>query len=157
LRSFLSGRVTRHVDDLELDAVGIVEEDCVVAGDVAVLLGAALDLRAAGAQPLGALVDDEARASLERQVVEADAVAVVRLVGVCLRLAQPDRAAGAGEVPDRFAALALDLADPVPAERLEQLTVERQAAQDRRYDEVDVVNACGTQCRGAPNDLPRAG
>jgi len=40
-----------------------------------------------------------------------------------------------------FATLTLHLADPVVAERAEELGVERQAALDRRDDEVDVVNA----------------
>ena len=47
----------------------------------------------------------------------------------------------ADQVPDRFAALALDLADPVPAERAEQLAVEGQAALDGGDDQVDVMDA----------------
>src|SRR4051794_41362971 len=72
-------------------------------------------------------------------MVQADAVTVVRAIARALRLAQAERAAAAREVPDRLAALALDLADAVEAERREQLAVERQAALDRRDDEVDVV------------------
>src|SRR5690349_81568 len=60
-----------------------------------------------------------------------------------LRLPESERAAGAGDVPDRLAALALDLADPLPAERLEELSVERQAPENRADDEVDVVEAGG--------------
>ena len=129
------------MDDLQLDAVRVVEKHRVVPGHVRVLLRAALDLGAASAQPVGALVDREARRRLEREVVQTDPVAVV-LVRGRLRLAQADRAAGAGEVPDRLAALALDLADAVPAERLEQVAVEGQAAQDRGDDEIDVMDAC---------------
>ena len=98
------------------------------------------------AQPVGALVDRAARRRLEREVVEADAVAVERLLRRRLRLPQAERAARAREVPDRLAALALDLADAVPAERLEQLPVEGQAAEDRADDEVDVVKAGGAHC-----------
>ena len=128
------------MDDLELYAVGIVEEHRVVPWHVRVLLRPALDLGTPFAQPLGALVDCEPRRRLEREVVKPDAVPVVLLRGR-LRLAQPDRAYGAGQVPDRLAALALDLADAVPAKRLEQLAVEGQAAQDRGDDEIDVVDA----------------
>jgi hypothetical protein len=46
---------------------------------------------------------------------------------------------------NRLAALALDLARPVPAERAEQLAVERQAALDRGDDDVDVMQAGGMQ------------
>ena len=91
-----------------------------------------------------ALVDDRARDSLESQMVQSDPVAVdpaVTLIRLCLCLAQPDRAARAGEVPDRLASLALDLPDPVIAERRQQLAVERQAALDRRDDQVDVMDA----------------
>ena len=129
------------MDDLQLYAVGVIEKHRVVARQVRVLLRAALDLGAAGAQPFGALVDDEPRRRLERQVMQSDPVAVV-LLRMRLRLAQSDRAARAGQVPDRLSALALDLADAEPAERLEEVTVEGQAAQDRGDDEIDVVDAC---------------
>src|SRR5205085_9308208 len=127
----LSGRQGRDVDYFELKAIRVVEEDRVVAGDVVVLLRAALDLGAPGAEPLGPLVDDAARVRLEGEVVETDRVAVVRRA-LRLRLPQPDRGAGPAEVPDRLAPLALDLADPVKAERREQVAVEGQAALDRR-------------------------
>jgi hypothetical protein len=81
---------------------------------------------------------------LESKVVQPDPVAVdpvVALIRLCLRLTQPDRAARAGEIPDRLAALALDLPDPVIAERRQQLAIKRQAALDRRDDQVDVVDA----------------
>jgi hypothetical protein len=64
------------VDDLELDPVRVVEEDRVVAGHVAVLARGRLDLGADRDEPVVALVDDRARARLEREVVEADPVAV---------------------------------------------------------------------------------
>jgi hypothetical protein len=72
--------------------------------------------------------------------MQPDAIAVIR-ARLGLRLAQSDRRARTGQVPDRLAALALDLADAVPAKRLEQLAVEGQAAQDRGDDEIDVVDA----------------
>jgi hypothetical protein len=75
-------------------------------------------------------------------VVEADPVAVVVALG--LSRTQPDLAARAGEVPDRLAPLTFDLADPVEAERAEQVAVEGQAALDRGDDEIDVVDAGGT-------------
>src|SRR4051794_3579739 len=136
----LSGGSVRDVHDLELETVGVVEEDGVVAGDVAVLLrlplplgadarqpgGAlphagdvavllrlALQLGADAAQPAGALVDVGARVGLEAEVVQADGVAVVAAELACLRLAQADARAGAAQVEDRLAALALDLADAV--------------------------------------------
>ena len=68
----LSGGPVGHVDDLELEPVGVVEEHGVVAGRVAVLLRLALELGADRAQPLGALVDVGARERLEAEVVEAD-------------------------------------------------------------------------------------
>ena len=71
--------------------------------------------------------------------MQADPVAVEP--AEALRLAEPDRAARPAEVPDRLAALALDLRDAVVAERAEQVAVERQAALDRGDDEVDVVDA----------------
>src|SRR5437667_7416073 len=141
--SFRSGREAGDVHDLQLDAVGIVKEDGVVPGHVPVLLGAALDLGPLRAQPLRPLVDDRPRVRLEREMVQADAVAVVRAVGFRLRLAQADRAARSPEVPDRLAALALHLARAVPAERAEPLAVEGQAALDRRNDQIDVVDARG--------------
>ena len=139
--SFRQAARSGHVDDLELEPVGVVEEDRVVPGMVLVLLGPALDLGAAGAQPVRALVDDFARRRLERDVVDADRVAVVARRGVCA--SRSPIGARPAEVPDRLAALALDLGDPVPAQRPEQLAVERQAALDRRDDEVDVMDAGG--------------
>ena len=88
----------------------------------------------------GAFVDRGARVGLEGKVVQPDAITVVGL-RLGLRLAQPDCGPWAAEVPDRLAALALDLADPVEAERAEQLGVESQAALDRGDDQVDVVDA----------------
>src|SRR3954467_13710830 len=87
-------------------------------------------------------------------MVQPDAVAVVLAV-TRLRLAEPDLGHGAAEVPDRLAALALHLADPVPAERAEQLAVERQAALDGGDDEVDVMHSHPIQ-RGfdAPQSSP---
>ena len=64
--------------DFQLDAVGIVKEDRVIPRQIRVLLRAALDLGALCAQPVGPLVDDGAGAGLEREVVQADLIAVVR-------------------------------------------------------------------------------
>ena len=72
--------------------------------------------------------------------MEADPVAVVVALALGLSGTKSDLAAGPGEVPDRLAPLALDLVDPVEAERREQLPVEGQAALDRRDDEIDVVD-----------------
>src|SRR5262249_30876865 len=111
----------------------------VVPGLVAVRLGPALDPRAARAQPVGPLVDRRPRPGLERDVVDAHRIAVVVSFDLCL--AQPDRDPRPREVPDRLAALALDLGDAVVAERGEQLAVERQAPLDRGDDPVDVLDA----------------
>src|SRR4051794_6874350 len=73
-------------------------------------------------------------------MVEADRVAVV-CAGPALRLAQPDRRLLAADVPDRLAALSLHFAQAMPAERAEQLAIEREAALDRGDDEVDVMDA----------------
>src|SRR5262249_15447701 len=115
------------------------------------LLRVTLDLGVVVAQPLGALVDDGARLRLEGDVVQAHRVAVV--AGADLRRlggADADRGAGPAQVPDRLAALALDLADPVPAERPEQITVERQAPLDRADDQVQVVHAGRSQQASLP-------
>ena len=88
----------------------------------------------------GPLVDCGARYDLDREMVQADAVAVV-LARPALRLTQADRRVAAAQVPDRLAALAFDLADPVPPEGAEQLSVERQAALDGGDDEVDVMDS----------------
>ena len=64
------------MDDLELDPVGVIEEDGVVARRVAVLPRWALDLRACADEPVVALVDGRPRARLEGDVVEAYPVAV---------------------------------------------------------------------------------
>src|SRR4029079_2990275 len=149
-----SGRKAGDVHDLQLDAVGIVEEHGVIAGLVPVLLRTALDLGALGAQPFGSLVHDRARHRLEREMVQADAVAVIGALTLRLGLAQTDRGARAPEVPDRLAAFALHLADAVPAERAEQIAVEGQAALDRRDDEIDVMDACGTHVSTAAR-VPR--
>src|SRR5207248_10826100 len=120
----LSGGLAGDVHDLELDSVGVVKEHRVVAGDVAVLLRLALDLGADRARPLGPLVDDRPRVGLEAEMVQADPVAVV--LALARRLADPDPRARTAEVPDRLAVLSLDLVDAMPAERAEQIAVERQ-------------------------------
>src|SRR5882724_778655 len=135
-----------YVDDLELETVGIVKECRVVARDVRVHLRLTLDLDVLGLHPGGTLIDLRARSSLERKVVQPNAVAVVS-PGIRRRFAQADRGAWTREVPERLAPLALDLADPVVAERPEQLRVEGQAPPDRRNDEIDVVNAGGAHRR----------
>src|SRR5205809_793349 len=111
-----SGREGRDVEDLELQPDGVVEEQRVVAGHVRVFLRLALYLSPRGAQPVGALVDGAARGHLEGEMMQADGVAVV-WTAVALCLAEADRAPSPGEVPDGLTALALDLADAVPAER----------------------------------------
>src|SRR5207244_11932076 len=131
---FRSGREARKMNDLKLDSVRVVKEHRVVAGDVPVLLRPALDLRPLADQPVGALVDRSAGRSLERDMVQPDAVAVVRKPAPGLRFPEADPGAGPDEIPDRLAALTLDLAQSMPAERPQQVTVERQAALDRGAD-----------------------
>src|SRR5437867_3611118 len=135
----LSGGLARDVDDLELDAVRVVEEDGVVPELVAIFFGPALDRRALLAQPARALVDDGPRPRLEAEMVQPRLVAVDRALSLALGLAQADSGPGPAEVPDRLPPLTLDLADPVPAERPEQVAVERQAALDRRDDQIDEI------------------
>ena len=130
------------MDDLELHSIRVVEEHRVIPRRVGVILRVALDLGSVRAQPVGALVDDAARDRFEGEMVETDRIAVVRARR--LRLAQADLRLVADQVPDRLAALALDLADPVPAERTEELAVERQAPLDRGDDEIDMMDAAGT-------------
>ena len=131
--------------ELELEPVGVVEEHRVVPRLVPVGPGAALDLGVVGAQPVGPLVDGRARDGLERDVVEADPVAVDLAAVLGRRLAQAEGAPRTCQVVDRLATLALDLAQPVPAERPQQLAVEGQAALDRGDDDVEVVDARGVQ------------
>src|ERR1700751_2092842 len=64
-------------------------------------------------------------------------------VPLALRLAETDRRPAPAQGPDRPPPLALDLAEHIPAERAEQVAVERQAALDRGDDEVDVMDAAG--------------
>src|SRR5262245_12808578 len=74
--TLLSGRLLRDVDDLQLEAVRVVEEHRVVAEHVPVLLRLALDLRVGVAQPRGTFVDGGARARLDGEMVQPDRVAV---------------------------------------------------------------------------------
>src|SRR5437588_3681675 len=115
--SLLSSCVSRYVHDLQLDAVWIVEEHCVITQLVRVFLRAALDLGAVCPQPLGALVDSGTGDCVDREVVQPDLVAVDRRRPPGLRLAHPDCRRRAPEVVDRLAAFPLDLADPRVAER----------------------------------------
>src|SRR4051794_8508732 len=135
-----------NMDDLQLETVRVIEEHGVVAGEVRVLLRLALELDGLRPHPLGPLVDLRPRVGLEREVVQADAVAI-ELHVVHLRLAQSDRRARAGQVPDRLASLTFDLRDTVEPERPEELGVEGHAALDRRDDEVDVMDAGRAQLR----------
>ncbi len=130
----------RSVHDLELDAVGVVEEERVVAQHVVVLLRRRLDRNAPLPRPGVALVDDLARVGFERDVVDADAVAVV-LAGDS-RLAQADGgAAFAADVDDGLAPLADDVSDTRVPERLEQLAIEGKAPLERRDHEVEVMQS----------------
>src|SRR5258708_19032091 len=137
----LSGRGGRDGEDLQLDSIRVVEDALVIPRHVRAVLRLALELGAGLAQPLGALVDDRARCDLEREMVQTRRVAVD--APRRLRLAQTDRRLAPAQIPDRLAALAFDLADPVPAERAEQLAIKRQAALDRGNDQVDVMDAAG--------------
>src|SRR4029077_9072642 len=75
-----------------------------------------------------------------------------------LRRADPDPRARPPEVPDRLAALSLDLANPVPAERTEQPAVEGQAPLDRGDDQIDMMDttrgAHATLCVRRGRSLP---
>ena len=122
--------------ELQFEPVGVVEEHGVVPKLVPVRLRTTLDLGVVRPQPLGPFVYGRAGADLEGDVVDADAVAVVGAFGGRKRFAQAERGSRPGQVVDRLAALTLDLAVPVPAERAEELTVEGQAALDRGDDEV---------------------
>ena len=84
-------------------------------------------------------------------MVQAHPVAVVGSLALGLGLAEPDRGACAPEVPDRLVALALHLADSMPAEWAEQLAVEGQAALDRGDDQVDVVDPVSAFCDNGSN------
>jgi hypothetical protein len=66
------------VHDLELDAVGVVEEERVVAGPVVVLARLAFYLGASLGEPACAFVDGRAVRSEERDVVNANGVTVER-------------------------------------------------------------------------------
>ena len=134
--------------ELQFEPVGVVEEHGVIPKLVTVRLRTALDLGVVRPQPLGPFVYGRPGADLEGDVVDADAVAVEGAFGRRVRLAQAERGSRAGEVVDRLAALALDLVVPVPAERAEQLTVEGQAALDRRDDEVEVMDTRRAQYQG---------
>jgi len=101
---------------LELDPVGVVEEDGVVARRVVVLRRTALDPGAVLAEPARPLVDDLTRGNVEADVVDADGVAVVGgVVGVGALLAQTQRGdtrALDREIVDRLALLAARFAKP---------------------------------------------
>src|SRR5919198_1677748 len=144
-----SGREAGYVEDLQLDPVGIEEKHCVIPRHVAVFLRLAFDFGSLVPEPDGPLVDPRAGGGLEGEVMEADAVAVVRALARGLCFTQADRASGAADVPDRLATLPLDLTDAVKAERAEEVAVERQAALDRGHDEIDVVNARGAHVAAA--------
>jgi hypothetical protein len=62
------------VHQLQLDSVGVVEEDGVVARRVLVLCRAALDPRSMSAEPLRSLIDDIPGGDVEAEVVYADGV-----------------------------------------------------------------------------------
>src|SRR6185437_12810231 len=84
------------------------------------------------------------------------------VIALDLRLPQADCDGGAAEVPDRLAALALDLRDPVVAERREQLAVERQAALERRHvaaatcsaDSAEFLRRARARARSGPPGAP---
>src|SRR6266511_2086285 len=77
---------------------------------------------------------------LEGDVMEADLISVGGPIALALRLADADDAPWPPQVPDRLAALALHLADAVPAKRAEEVAVEGKAALDRGDDDVYVMN-----------------
>ena len=71
--------------------------------------------------------------------MNSQAIAIV--VAERLGLAEAERHdAVTAQVDDALAALAHDLARPCVAERFEQLPIQRQAAIQRRDDEVEVVD-----------------
>jgi hypothetical protein len=121
----VTGLLARSVHDLQLDAVGVIEEERVVTRHVVVLPRRRLDRDALLPCPRVALVDDVACRSLESDVVDADAVAVVFAADP--RLAHADRRSSARQVGHGLATLADDVSDARIPEWFEELTVERKA------------------------------
>ena len=135
-----SGRKAGNVDDLQLDAVGIVEEHRVVPRQVRVLLRAALDLGALRAQPVGPLVDD-ARASRPRARGGGGRRGSGRTAvrsSLCASRRPSEQPA-----PERYQIVSPRSPSTSPIRckpsGAEQVAVEGQAALDRGDDEVDVM------------------
>src|SRR5215207_3341430 len=107
------------MDNLELDPVGVEEEGRVVARRVVALPGLAVDLDALLLGPGEGPVDRAAIGRFEGEVMQADRIAIDRLVALALSLAQAERAVevGAAEVADRLPALALLLDGGDPPQR----------------------------------------
>src|SRR5580658_8172974 len=107
-----------------------MEEHRVVGRRVVVLLRTGLDPRALLGEPPGTFVHRLARGRAERQMMDAEGVAVIRLAGVRLPFAQPDgeMRAGTSEVHDALSALAGDRAPAGEPEWPEQTAVEHEAA-----------------------------
>ncbi len=123
--------LTGPVENLELQTVRVVEEDGVVAGRVVVLTRTTLDLRPLLAQPGRTLVDTGSATGREGDVVDPDRIAVVgggMSSGLPLAEADGPTTTVAAEVNDPLPTLAFDLADMDVAQRLEQASVEGQAA-----------------------------
>ena len=141
------------MDDLELDAVGIVEEAGVVTRHVRPLAWLVLDVQPLSSGPVQTRVDCLARLRVERDVVDARCVPVVWLGR--LRLTQTYRDTTLpDQVHDAFVALADDLTASVVPEHRQQLSIKRKASFERRQDEVEVVDACAHAVILAKRTLP---
>jgi hypothetical protein len=128
--------------DFDLDAVRVIEEHGVIARRVGVLLRDALDPYTALTRPLGGAIDRSSRATVDRDVMNADRVAIMRLRVLRPPRAQANRAASVStnEVVDGLTALALDLVNPSPAKRSEEFPIERHAPIERADDEIQVID-----------------
>jgi hypothetical protein len=83
------------------------------------------------------------RRSLERDVIESDAIGVNRqIVRYARRLAQAERRPRTVQVVNRLAAFAdVVTGEAPPSERLQESSVEANRRGDVRYDQVNVVKA----------------
>src|SRR5205809_601545 len=122
----------RLVDDLEFDPVGVVEERGVIALDIVwELLRRAFDLDALLENPLPAPIDGIARRCLERDVVNAYGIPVIRHgVRIGLLLSQPEPRVRSLQIPDLLAALSFEFKYATPAQTSEKTGIERFAPLD---------------------------
>ena len=128
------------MNDLELDAVGVVEEARVVPRHVRPHPWVVLDAESPLSRPAQTRVDCLPGRGLERDVVNTRRVAVMCLRRLCLTQAYGD-ATRARHIHDAFVALADDLPAAFVPEHRQQLLIKRKASFERGHDEVEVVDA----------------